>query len=238
MAEKKILTLYEKLAKITEAMDVLQKDKTGFNYKYVTMEQILPKFRLLMEQLRLFLYPQIVPGKTIVKEINYVKKKVLKTGEIKEEFIHEMSIQGDMLFTWINLDDDSQKLQVPWTFTGEQDDSSKSFGSALSYCTRYFLLDFFNIATTEDDPDNWRSKQDKIEDDQKKEVLKAITDEINDLVVEYMGKDKDKEKAAKIKAFLMDNNGDDPDYTKIKDVEIASALRNKIKEFVRGKKEE
>jgi len=37
---------------------------------------------------------------------------------------------------------------------------------------------------------------------------------------------------------LTDNNNNNPDYTKIKEIEIATALRTKLKEFVSGKKEE
>jgi hypothetical protein len=216
----------------------MKKGADGYKFTYVAEEAILEKLTLGLRQQGLEIYPMIVPGTGKVTEQLYDKKKTSKDGTPIIETVHETVVSADMIMRWINLENPEEYLDIPWFMVGQQPDCSQSFGSALTYSIRYFYLKFFHVATTEDDPDTFRSKQAKIEDGQAKAIIKAITDEINDLVLEYMGKDKDKEKAAKIKAFLMDNNGDDPDYTKIKDAEIASTLRNKIKEFVRGKKEE
>ena len=41
MAEETVLNLVQKLAKIREMIEVLRKNKSGFNYKYVTEDEIL-----------------------------------------------------------------------------------------------------------------------------------------------------------------------------------------------------
>ena len=48
MAEKR-LTLYQKLAKIRKPVEVLSKNKTGYNYKYVSDDVILAKLTGLMD---------------------------------------------------------------------------------------------------------------------------------------------------------------------------------------------
>jgi hypothetical protein len=238
MVEKKPTNIHQKLAEITKLVDVLQKDASGYNYRYVSQEQILSRVTLGLEQQRLEVHPHIVPGTINVIDHTYEKKKTDKAGNAKEETVSEVIVSAEIIFTWVNLDDPTETLSIPWIIIGQQSDASQALGSALSYCERYFYLKFFHIATTEDDPDNFRSKQAEIEDGQAKAVIGAVVDEITNLINEYIGEPKDKEKAGSIKAFLMDNNGNNADYTKIKDIEIASALRYKVKEFVRGKKEE
>lgn len=236
MAEKTRANIYQKLANINKLVDVLRKDASGYNYKYVKEEDILLKLNLGLEQERLGIYPLIVPGTLKVLEQIYDKKKVLKTGAQTEETVNETVVSADMIFRWVNLDDPTETLEIPWVVIGQQSDASQALGSGLSYCMRYFYLKFFHIATTEDDPDNWRSKQSEIEDEQQKLVLNTILDEINEIVTKYVAGDKGK--ATAIKTFLTDNNNNNPDYTKIKEIEIATALRAKLKEFVSGRKEE
>ena len=50
---------------------------------------------------------------------------------------------------------------------GQQADGSQALGSGLTYANRYFLLKYFNVATSEDDPDAIRSEMAK-EDERKK----------------------------------------------------------------------
>jgi len=189
MAEKTRANIYQKLANINKLVDVLQKDASGYNYKYVKEEDILLKLNLGLEQERLGIYPLIVPGTLKVLEQIYDKKKVLKTGAQTEETVNETVVSADMIFRWVNLDDPTETLEIPWVVIGQQSDASQALGSGLSYCMRYFYLKFFHIATTEDDPDNWRSKQSEIEDEQQKLVLNTILDEINEIVTEYVAGD-------------------------------------------------
>ena len=87
-----------------------------------------------------------------------------------------------MLYTWVNDDNPSERIEVPWVTVGQQEDASQSFGSGLTYTYRYFLLKFFGISTVEDDPDSWRSKQ--------KEAAEAESREIADrTIAELWGMD-------------------------------------------------
>ncbi len=232
------LSIPQKLAEIAKLVDVMKKDTASFVANYVNEESILERITLGLKQQKLEIYPMIVPGTIKALEQNYVTKKTLKDGTVKETPNHETIVHCDMVMRWINLEDTTETLDIPWAIIGQQADASQAFGSALTYSMRYFYLKFFHVATTKDDPDNFRAAQAQIESDQNKATLKAITDEINELVTAFIGKDKDKEKTAKIVAFLKDNNNDDADYTKIKDIEIANNLKIKIKNFIMGKKEE
>ena len=84
MAEKKELNLYQKLAKIRRSVEVLEKDKAGYGYRYVTDALILSKITGLMDSLHVSLIPSVVPGTMTVTPYAYVKTKLnKKTGEIK-----------------------------------------------------------------------------------------------------------------------------------------------------------
>lgn len=48
MAES--LNIYQKLAKIRKQVEVIQKNKSGFNYKYVTDDELLAKLTVLMDK--------------------------------------------------------------------------------------------------------------------------------------------------------------------------------------------
>ena len=52
----------------------------------------------------------------------------------------------------------SEKLIVPWDARAQHVDPSKAGGSALTYYGRYFLLNFFGIATDDLDPDRFQQE--------------------------------------------------------------------------------
>lgn len=168
------LNIYQKLAKIQRTVDVIQKDKSGFNYRYVSDAELLPRINAEIDKYALTLYPQIVPGSTSTHPYTYEKTKKDKT-----ETINEFFVQADMVFIWVNNDNPEEKITVPWAMVGNQADSSQAFGSALTYCNRYFLLKYFHCATVEDDPDTIRSKQ---RANQTKSELEITKDEIDNIV--------------------------------------------------------
>ena len=57
----------------------------------------------------------------------------------------------DVTFTWVDVES-NETLEQSWRGTG-QNGFDKSFGSALTYAERYFLLKTFHIATDRDDVD-------------------------------------------------------------------------------------
>jgi len=145
------LNLYQKLLKIQQEVVGLGKDKSSFNYKYVTGSKVLEHIKPIMNQHGLLLKQEITSIDNT--EINYLTAK----GVAKMEVLSKVM----MRFTWID------------TETGEKDENmfgangsneiEKGLGSALTYAERYFLLKFFHINTDEDDVDN---------DARKKEVAK------------------------------------------------------------------
>lgn len=158
MAEQD-LNIYQKLAKIRKQVEVIQRNKKGYGYTYVSEDEILAKISGFMDKYSLSLIPSVVHSSAVVSPYNTKKTKSTGKGDIYEENVNEVLVSADMIFTWVNNDNPEERVDVPWILVGHQSDGSQSFGSGLSYAIRYFLLKFFNIATPDDDPDKWRSKQ-------------------------------------------------------------------------------
>ena len=138
MSEK--MNIYQKILEVKKVITQLglEKDKKGYNFSYVTGNQILGKITPRMNEVGLILVPEID------------KESISTTKEEKGRWI----VQGTMTYTWINTDNPEEKLKTDWVFFGKHDqDIAQAFGSALTYAERYFLLKFFGIATDLDDPD-------------------------------------------------------------------------------------
>ena len=56
------LNLYQKLAKIRKPVEVMQRNKSGFGYKYVTDTELLAKISGLMDKYGVSLVPSVVPN--------------------------------------------------------------------------------------------------------------------------------------------------------------------------------
>lgn len=69
------MNLYQKLALIQEVVDVIQKDKAGYSYKYVSEAFLLPKITASMRKYGVSLLPGITPGTTKVEPYQYTKVK-------------------------------------------------------------------------------------------------------------------------------------------------------------------
>lgn len=188
MASKDLeLNLYQKLSKIRKSVEVLEKDKSGYNYKYVTDAAILAKITGLMDNLHVSLIPSVVQGTVTVTPYAYTKTKVNKrTNEVYDEKNAEILTQAEMLYTWVNDDNPSERIEVPWVTVGQQEDASQSFGSGLTYTYRYFLLKFFGISTVEDDPDSWRSKQKEAAEAESREIADRTIAEVDMLCRQYL----------------------------------------------------
>lgn len=90
------MNIYQKLAKIRKPVEVLQKNKSGYGYKYVTEDVILSKITGLMGKLGVSLVPNISQGTMKVEPYGYTKTKSTKTGEIYEERVNEILVSCDM----------------------------------------------------------------------------------------------------------------------------------------------
>lgn len=175
------LNIYQKLAKVQKAVDILKKDKKGYGYDYTSEVELLPKINDALEEYGLTLYPGVVQGTSSVQPYSYEK---IKKGV--SETINEFLVTADMVFTWVNNDNPDEKIIVPWAMAGNQADSSQAFGSGLTYSNRYFLLKYFRCATTTDDPDFIRSKQ---KEDKAKNELGGILEEVDLIVTDVVAKD-------------------------------------------------
>ena len=222
MAEEK-LNIYQKIAKIRKMVEVLQKDMSGYNYKYVSDAQILSKVTAGMGKYGLLLIPSITPGTLQVTPYGYNKLKFTKSGDKYDEPVNEIIVKADTIQTWINVDNPSERIDIPWVMTGQQSDVAQASGSALSYARRYFLIHFFSSSTIENDVDAWRSNQKTAEDSENVEICKGISEEIDKIYAPFAD---DKEKkatfGAELKKILIIDGKPSVNWHLIKDPIVAS----------------
>lgn len=203
--EIKELNIHQKLAKIREQVEVMKKDTKAYGYNYVKEEDILAKITAFMKKYDLSLIPGIVPGTT--KVIPYSVKKTKGSGrDIYEENVNEVLVSADTTWTWLVNSNPEERIVIPWSMVGQQSDASQSFGSGLTYSSRYFLLKYFNISTSNDDPDNWRSKQRAAEAAEDAAIAEQIIKELDE----------------KIKGYLSENSKD------------AESIKNLVSKYVKG----
>lgn len=141
------MNLYQKLIEIRKLVKCLQKDtvgKVGFkDYPYISTDLILDKIMDKMNELEVLLEPNVITG--VERESHYQNSK----GDSKIDFV----VNGRMNFVWINAENPEEREVIEWFYYGQQDEVSKAYGSGLTYSNRYFLKMHFQIATSEDDPD-------------------------------------------------------------------------------------
>ena len=147
------MNLLKKLIEVRKEVAFLQKDTKAYNYKYVSEDKVLFAIKDKMDELGILLVPSVKNHSQ--REFEYTNKR--------KEIIKENIVSGDMIFTWLDSDSED-KLEVEFALYGQQQDSSQAFGSGLTYCNRYFLLKFFQVATNENDPDKIVSKRKEKED--------------------------------------------------------------------------
>ena len=236
MAEMDLLS---KLSEIRKMVEVVQKDQSGFNYKYTSITEILAKLSAGMKKYRVLLTPQVVPGTAKVESYTYTKIRPGKNGSAPiVETITEFLATAQMEYIWCDLDS-QEKLSIPWVISGSQSDPSQAFGSALTYGLRYFLTQFFQVAQPTDDPDYWRSKQKEAEAEEDKAQAKSIVDSVHKLVTEHLEKvSGDKPKIAElVKQYAKDKTGKpSTNYYTITDPVVAAKLYEAVCELI-GKEE-
>lgn len=226
------LNIYQKLAKVREHVEVLRKDKEGHNYTYVDAETILANITGTMKDLGISLIPRILPGTTSVSPCPYTTIKFTKDGQQYEDRKNEVIVQADMEYHWVNDENPDERVVIPWTMLGQQTNASQAFGSGLTYCGRYFLLEYFNIATTKDDPDNWRSLQQEAMEKESREMAKRISETCVQLINAQLEKDPAKRPdiVELVKKYAKDKNGkSSTNPLIITDPAVAAALLRDLK---------
>ena len=236
--EIKDMSLHEKLAGIRKIVEVVQKNKEGHNYKYAGEETILGKVIAGMDRYGVNLYSEIVPGTMTLTPYSYTKVKALKGGGTFEEIVNEFLVQGELLYTWVNVDNPEDTLSVHWSMIGQKSDASQAVGSGLTYCNRYFLLKFFQVATPKDDPDNWKSAKEAAENEEDIKIAKSIVEEINKLVSNHFDQFTDAEEskaertrvAGIVKKYARNSNGKPiADYFNIEKPDDAQKLLDELR---------
>jgi len=222
LVHKEELNLIQKLAKIRSIADVAVKDKAGYNYSYADITQILASVKSGMKKYGVSLFPSITPNTSKITQLTAVNTKFSKNGQAYDSTTTEMLYEADMVFRWINDENPSEYFDVPWSITGAQSDPSQAFGSGMTYCTRYFLVNFFQIAqAAAEDVDSYRSRKKAAEEAEEKaiaeEVIKQFDSECRAYIAEHA------EKAEEIKKFVQ-RYVKSGDYFKIKEPALASKL--------------
>ena len=110
---------------------------------------------------------------------------------------------------------------------GQQSDASQAFGSGLTYSSRYFLLKYFNIATSDADPDAFRKKQKAAEAEEQKLIASEITATIDTYLKDHVyKKPEDRDAALEIVSKYIKNGN----YLEIKDPILARSLLAALQE--------
>lgn len=226
------LNIYQKLARIRKQVEIMKKDTKAYGYNYTKEESILAKITVFMDKYNLSLIPSIVPGTTVVSPYSYKKTKTTNKGDVYEENVNEVLVQADTTWTWINNDNPEEFITVCWAMVGQQSDASQSFGSGLTYSSRYFLLKYFNISTSNDDPDHFRTKQREAEEAERRVVLEQIINEVDRAINEFIDANPKKTDAVKAIATKYVKNGD---YFSIKEPELAGKLLQEVQALSQDK---
>ena len=249
------LNLHQKLLKITEAAGVLQRTKEGYGYKYVPEEEIQAKVTGGMLQYGVNLYTSLVPGTlTITPYQTETTKTRSVEGEDKKFHkidvtvpVFEVIVSAEVEYTWVDVDDPTQVIKNRWAYIGQMGDASQAFGAGATYGNRYFLMKSLQLATTEDDPDAYRSKQRKVADyeDEKEqqeeeerlkkeqEAIRKAKKEVSDAGVAALkaGVQKDE-----LTAVVAKHNGGNGNPASIKAVDVCNAIVEELKVLTDSKK--
>lgn len=134
------MKLYEKLLTIQQRVDKLVKD--GLNktdkYNYVSSDQVLDTVRPLMNDLKLLLIPEVTDA--------MLHEGMTKSGTTR--YMTELRLS----FVWVD-GENGEQLPVPFYAQGVDLAGEKGVGKALTYAEKYFLMKFFHVSTSKDDPD-------------------------------------------------------------------------------------
>ena len=219
--EEKSLNLVQRLAKIRAISDVAKKNKKGYNYTYTDLTEILANVTSGMKKYGVSLIPTIVPGTGRIAQNVIVNTKIDKTGKAYDQTTTEMLFCADMIFKWVNEDDVSDTIEVPWFVSGSQGDPSQAIGSGLTYTVRQFLTHYFQIASTEYDVDAYRSKQKEAAESEDKAIATSIIEDLDVKIKAFLADNPDK--SDEVKAFI-GRYAKNSNYLAIKEPVLAKKL--------------
>lgn len=239
------MNLIQKLAEIRKMAAAVKKNEKGYNYTYPSEEAVLANVTAGMNKYHVSLHVEIDPRYDLIP-FEYTKYKKNKEGEIiSEEKVNEWAFKGIIHYVWKNDENPSDIVEANWPIVGQQADVSQAFGSGMTYCQRYFLLKYFQSASTKDDPDAYRSKQKALEEAENtqraQDIVAVLHVEVNDFLEKHASSRDGLTKI--IKKYVIVNGKPSADYFKLTDPDIAAAMRDDIKKYIeseekKGKKNE
>lgn len=231
--DRKEMNIHQKILKIADAAGILQKTKQGYNYRYVPEEEIQAKVTAGMQKWGVMLYHSIVPGTLKVESHTYTKK---------QNNIHEFIVSADTIYKWVNVDNPEEFIEVPWALVGQMEDAAQAFGAAETYCNRYFLMKSLQLATSEADPDDYRSKQKAAdqydENKEKKEKAEELEKAVKDVVALGTSAMKKGYTKEDVMSVVGKHNEGNQNPSSIKNIEVCTAIVNEFNEMIQqaGKK--
>lgn len=235
MANKE-MNLHQKILKIADMAGVLQKTKEGYGYKYVPEEDIQAKVTAGLQKYGVMLYDSIIPGTFRVQPIHYEKWDPKIKGM---KPVNEVIVSAEVTYTWVDVDDPTQRVETTWALVGQMEDAAQAFGAGLTYGNRYYLMKQLQLATSESDPDNYRCKQKQAENYEQEAAEKAAAEELAkhvksvvDAGSQLIKTGMDKKDMMAIVARHNDGNGNP---SGIQSVEIADAILADFTELLKKK---
>jgi len=225
------LNIHQKLLKIADAAGVLRKNKDGFNYKYTTEDEIQAKVTAGMQKYGVMLYPSLVPGTLSVTPYHYEKVKTKRENGKSVDVVtpvNEIIVTSEVIYTWVNADTPTDTVECHWAYIGQMEDASQALGAGMTYGNRYFLLKALQLATTEDDPDNYRSKQKEAETYDEQKEAKAAEEELKKAIKEIIDKGTELIKAGfkkeEVMAIVGKHNDGNQNPSSIKSKEVCDTV--------------
>lgn len=215
MASEK-LNLYQKIVEVRKSIGGIYKDNTAgkgskFSYNYVSESQILSKISDEMDNQNLLLIPSITHRETRKEGNQYI-------------------VELDLNYKWINGDNPTEILEIPYFTAGQQSDASKALGTALTYGNRYFLLKMFNLATDEDDADakeiNKPQKRAPKQDSGKLELVKMNADVLAKILT---SKENNQTREDIINAYTKGANLND--FSNEQLTQLADRIKEKVEQY-------
>lgn len=248
MPEIEKLNIYQKVLKIADAAGALQKTKDGFNYKYVPEEEIQAKVTACMQKYRVMLNVSLIPGTLKVEPYSYQKPKTKSVTDEKGKKssvdytipVNEVIVTTEVQYTWVNVDNPADTIESRWAYIGQMEDASQAFGAGATYGNRYYLMKALQLATTEADPDNYRSKQKAAEtyeeDKRKKEELEELTkakESVKGWGTKVINSGVSKKKVYEVVAQI---NGGNSNFSSITSVDVCNQIIDELKKLKKEQK--
>ena len=119
------------------------------------------------------------------------------------------------------------------------EDAAQAFGAGATYGNRYYLMKALQLATTEADPDAYRSKQKEAENYDLEKEQKAAAEELAKAVKEVVDKGSEliKKGFAKeeVMAVVGKHNNGNSNPSSIKSIEICAAVMAEFAELEKTK---